>query len=42
MQQFHLARALGASVLAMALSVSLYELSRAFEQRVVAYYRAGA
>jgi ABC-type nitrate/sulfonate/bicarbonate transport system permease component len=42
MQQFHLARALGASVLAMALSVSLYELSRSLEQRVTAYYRAGS
>jgi ABC-type nitrate/sulfonate/bicarbonate transport system permease component len=42
MQQFHLARALGASVLAMALSVSLYELSRSVEQRVAAYYRAGS
>jgi ABC-type nitrate/sulfonate/bicarbonate transport system permease component len=41
MQQFHLARALGASVLAMALSISLYELSHALEQRVAAYYRAG-
>jgi ABC-type nitrate/sulfonate/bicarbonate transport system permease component len=39
MQQFHLARALGASVLAMALSVALYELTRAMEQRVITYYR---
>jgi ABC-type nitrate/sulfonate/bicarbonate transport system permease component len=39
MQQFHLARALGASVLAMALSVGLYELTRALEDRVITYYR---
>jgi ABC-type nitrate/sulfonate/bicarbonate transport system permease component len=39
MQQFHLARALGASVLAMALSVALYELTRALEHRVITYYR---
>jgi ABC-type nitrate/sulfonate/bicarbonate transport system permease component len=39
MQQFHLARALGASLLAMALSVILYELTRALEQRVITYYR---
>jgi ABC-type nitrate/sulfonate/bicarbonate transport system permease component len=39
MQQFHLARALGASLLAMALSVALYELTRALEQRVVTRYR---
>ena len=39
MQQFHLARALGASVLAMALSVGLYELSRALEQRVITHHR---
>jgi ABC-type nitrate/sulfonate/bicarbonate transport system permease component len=39
MQQFHLARALGASLLAMALSVILYELTRALEHRVVTYYR---
>jgi ABC-type nitrate/sulfonate/bicarbonate transport system permease component len=42
MQQFHLARALGASVLAMALSTLLYEVSHSFEQRVAAYYRAGS
>lgn len=41
MQQFHLARALGASVLAMALSVSLYELSCLLEQRVATRYRGG-
>jgi len=40
MQQFHLARALGASVIAMALSVSLYELSRVLEHRIEATYRA--
>jgi ABC-type nitrate/sulfonate/bicarbonate transport system permease component len=39
MQQFHLARALGASLLAMALSVALYELTRALEQRVLTNYR---
>jgi ABC-type nitrate/sulfonate/bicarbonate transport system permease component len=39
MQQFHLARALGASLLAMALSVILYELTRALEHRVVTHYR---
>jgi ABC-type nitrate/sulfonate/bicarbonate transport system permease component len=39
MQQFHLARALGASLLAMALSVTLYELTRALEHRVLTYYR---
>jgi ABC-type nitrate/sulfonate/bicarbonate transport system permease component len=39
MQQFHLARALGASVLAMALSVILFETTRAIEQRVLAVYR---
>jgi ABC-type nitrate/sulfonate/bicarbonate transport system permease component len=39
MQQFHLARALGASVLAMSLSVALYELTRALEQRVLTKYR---
>jgi ABC-type nitrate/sulfonate/bicarbonate transport system permease component len=38
MQQFHLARALGASLLAMALSVILYELTRALEQRVLTHY----
>jgi ABC-type nitrate/sulfonate/bicarbonate transport system permease component len=40
MQQFHLSRALGASVLAMALSVMLFETTRAIEQRVLAVYRA--
>jgi ABC-type nitrate/sulfonate/bicarbonate transport system permease component len=39
MQQFHLARALGASVLAMALSVMLFETTRVIEQRVLAVYR---
>ena len=39
MQQFHLARALGASVLAMALSVLLFEATRAIERRVAAFYR---
>jgi ABC-type nitrate/sulfonate/bicarbonate transport system permease component len=39
MQQFHLARALGASLLAMALSVVLYEITRSLEQRVIIYYR---
>jgi ABC-type nitrate/sulfonate/bicarbonate transport system permease component len=39
MQQFHLARALGASVLAMVLSVFLHELSSLLEQRVIAHYR---
>jgi ABC-type nitrate/sulfonate/bicarbonate transport system permease component len=42
MQQFHLARALGASVLAMALSVLLFEASRAIELRVSTFYRAGS
>ena len=42
MQQLHLARALGASVLAMALSVALFEATRAIEQRVSAFYRAGS
>jgi ABC-type nitrate/sulfonate/bicarbonate transport system permease component len=41
MQQFHLARALGASVVAMALSVILFEASRAIEARVAMLYRAG-
>ncbi|MGA3227837.1 MAG: ABC transporter permease subunit [Acidobacteriaceae bacterium] len=41
MQQFHLARALGASLLAMALSVTLYEVTSALEHRITAYYRAG-
>jgi ABC-type nitrate/sulfonate/bicarbonate transport system permease component len=39
MQQFHLARALGASVLAMALSVILFEATRVLEQRVFSVYR---
>jgi ABC-type nitrate/sulfonate/bicarbonate transport system permease component len=39
MQQFHLARALGASVLAMALSAILFEITRLVEQRVLAIYR---
>jgi ABC-type nitrate/sulfonate/bicarbonate transport system permease component len=42
MQQFHLARALGASALAMTLSVSLFEITRAVERRVLASYRAGS
>ena len=42
MQQFHLARALGASALAMALCVLLFESSRAIEHRVSAFYRAGS
>jgi ABC-type nitrate/sulfonate/bicarbonate transport system permease component len=42
MQQFHLARALGASALAMALSVLLFETTRALEQRVATFYRAGS
>lgn len=42
MQQFHLARALGASALAMALSVLLFEATRAIEHRVSAIYRAGS
>jgi ABC-type nitrate/sulfonate/bicarbonate transport system permease component len=41
MQQFHLARALGASVLAMALSVALYELTHSLEHRVITHYRSG-
>jgi ABC-type nitrate/sulfonate/bicarbonate transport system permease component len=39
MQQFHLARALGASLLAMALSVALYEITHALEHRVITHYR---
>lgn len=39
LQQFHLARALGASVLAMVLSVSLFEATHAIERRVSAFYR---
>ena len=42
MQQFHLARALGASALAMAMSVVLFEITRALEQRVATFYRAGS
>jgi ABC-type nitrate/sulfonate/bicarbonate transport system permease component len=42
MQQFHLARALGASALAMALSVALFEATRAIEDRVARLYRAGS
>jgi len=42
MQQFHLARALGASALAMAMSVVLFEIMRALEQRVATFYRAGS
>jgi ABC-type nitrate/sulfonate/bicarbonate transport system permease component len=41
MQQFHLARALGASVVAMALSVLLFEVSRSLELRTFAFYRTG-
>jgi ABC-type nitrate/sulfonate/bicarbonate transport system permease component len=41
MQQFHLARALGASVIAMALSVMLFEVTRSIEARISAFYRAG-
>jgi ABC-type nitrate/sulfonate/bicarbonate transport system permease component len=42
MQQFHLARALGASVLAMVLSLALFEVTRAIEYRVSAFYRAAS
>jgi ABC-type nitrate/sulfonate/bicarbonate transport system permease component len=42
MQQFHLARALGASALAMALSASLFEVTRAVEHRVCTFYRPGS
>ena len=42
MQQFQLARALGASALAMALSVALFEATRAIEERVFRIYRAGS
>jgi ABC-type nitrate/sulfonate/bicarbonate transport system permease component len=42
MQQFHLARALGASAVAMTLSVLLFEAARALEQRVSIFYRAGS
>lgn len=41
MQQFYLARALGASVLAMLLSVILFELANKLEQRVGALHKAG-
>lgn len=41
MQQFHLARALGTSVIAMLLSIVLFEISRMLEQRVKATYLAG-
>jgi ABC-type nitrate/sulfonate/bicarbonate transport system permease component len=40
MQQFHLARALGASALAMALSVALFEATRSIEVRVSRVYRS--
>jgi ABC-type nitrate/sulfonate/bicarbonate transport system permease component len=42
MQQFHLARALGASLLAMVLSIGLYELTRSLEQRLIDHYRSGS
>jgi ABC-type nitrate/sulfonate/bicarbonate transport system permease component len=42
MQQFQLARALGASALAMALSVALFEATRAIEHRVSTFYRAAS
>jgi ABC-type nitrate/sulfonate/bicarbonate transport system permease component len=42
MQQLHLARALGASAVAMALSVLLFELTRAIEHRISTFYRAGS
>ncbi|HTV96291.1 MAG TPA: ABC transporter permease subunit [Steroidobacteraceae bacterium] len=42
MQQFQLARALGASALAMALSVALFEATRAIEERVAELYRAAS
>jgi ABC-type nitrate/sulfonate/bicarbonate transport system permease component len=42
MQQFHLARALGASALAMTLSVLFFEVTRAFEYRISIVYRGGA
>jgi ABC-type nitrate/sulfonate/bicarbonate transport system permease component len=41
MQQFHLARALGASVIAMAMSVALFEAARGLELRISAFNRAG-
>jgi NitT/TauT family transport system permease protein len=42
MQQFHLARAVGASAWAMALSVLLFEAASAIEHRVSTFYRAGS
>jgi len=42
MQQFHLARALGASVIAMALSVMLFEAARAIEIKISSLHRMGA
>jgi NitT/TauT family transport system permease protein len=42
MQQFQLARALGASALAMALSVALFEATSAIEERVSSVYRSGS
>ena len=42
MQQFQLARALGASALAMALSAALFEATRAVEDRISRVYRAGS
>jgi ABC-type nitrate/sulfonate/bicarbonate transport system permease component len=39
MQQFHLARALGASAVAMVLSVMLFESTRVLEHRVFTLYR---
>jgi ABC-type nitrate/sulfonate/bicarbonate transport system permease component len=41
MQRFQLARALGASALAMVLSIALFEATRALEERVSRVYRAG-
>jgi len=41
MQQFHLARALGASALAMALSAALFEATRAIEHRASTFHREG-
>jgi ABC-type nitrate/sulfonate/bicarbonate transport system permease component len=41
MQQFQLARALGASALAMALSVALFEATRAVEERVSGVFKDG-
>jgi ABC-type nitrate/sulfonate/bicarbonate transport system permease component len=42
MQQFHLARALGASIIAMALSAVLFEFTRAIEVRVSSLHQMGA